>query len=455
MSSHRSFLKNCRQTVLLPAVVAWVVLTGANLLAQATTTPVATFGAVGGVRINADGSLTNATRDALGDLQKLRADALRDVPDGMNRTAGLRKVSLGGLEREIQRCIQSGIPLPVAVQCLAGLQQIRYVLVYPDEQDIVLVGPAEGWKLDDRGNFLGAKNGRPVMMLDDLVVALRASGGTTRTVMSCSIDPTPEGFKRVQAAARRASPDPRIASAAMEENLGPQKITIHGLPDTSHFARVMVAADYRMKRISLALEPAPVAGLPSFLEMAKAGRGVHSSLPRWWLEPSYAPLVRDGRGLAWELGGAKVKTMTEIDFFDANGIQHPTGQVDAVAQRWADLMTERYDELSKADPIFGELRNCMDLAVVAALIMKENLTAKAGNRLPLLTGTSGLETAKLPAPKQVASQAMPFRKGNRWMVAAGGVQINPWAIVEKAQTSDAVTAVHKSSAGKRTNWWWD
>ena len=159
MSSHRNSFTNCWQTVLLPAVVAWVVLAGANLLAQTTTTttPVATFGAVGGVRINPDGSLTNAIRDALGDLQKLRADALRDVPDGMNRTAGLRKVSLAGLEREIQKCIQAGIPLPVAVQCLAGLQQIRYVLVYPDEQDIVLVGPAEGWKLDDRGNFLARK----------------------------------------------------------------------------------------------------------------------------------------------------------------------------------------------------------------------------------------------------------------------------------------------------------
>ncbi len=88
-------------------------------------------------------------------------------------------------------------------------------------------------------------------------------------------------------------------------------------------------------------------------------------------------------------------------------------------------------------------------------MMKENLTAKAGNGLPLLTGKGGLETARLGAPKQVATQAVPFRKANRWLVAAGGVQINPWAIVEKAQTSDAVSAVHKSSAAKRTNWWWD
>ena len=458
MSSHSSLLRKCRQYVLLPAIVAWVVAAGSILLAGTTGTNIVTgnVGAVGGVMVSPDGLLANATRDALGDLQRFRAEALRDVPDGMGRTAQGRKVSLAGLEREIQKSIDSGKQLPVAVQCLAGLQRVTHVLVYPEDHDIVLVGPAEAWKVDDRGNIIGAKNGRPVMLLDDLVVALRASGGRVRTVLSCSIDPTPEGYRRVQAAARRtSSADPRTAAAAMEENLGPQKITIQGLPETSHFAHVMVAADYRMKRVSLALEPSPVSGLPSFLDMAKAGRGLHSSLPRWWLEPSYEGLVRDPQGLAWELRGGKVKTMTETDFFDANGIQHPTGQSDPVAQRWADIMTERYEDLSRADPIFGELRNCMDMAVVAALIMKEDLLAKAGNRLPLLTGEGPLHAAKLRAPKQVATQAAPFRKGNRWMIAAGGVQINPWAIVGKAKTDETVVEVHKAAAPKRTHWWWD
>ena len=35
-------------------------------------------------------------------------------------------------------------------------------------------------------------------------------------------------------------------------------------------------------------------------------------------------------------------------------------------------------------PIFGQLRNCMELAIVAALIVKEDLPAKAGNSLPVL-----------------------------------------------------------------------
>ena len=57
----------------------------------------------------------------------------------------------------------------------------------------------------------------------------------------------------------------------MEQALGPQTITVTGVPATSHFARVMVAADYRMKRLSMNMEPAPIAGLPSYLEMMSGG----------------------------------------------------------------------------------------------------------------------------------------------------------------------------------------
>ncbi len=411
---------------------------------------------VGGVMINAEGLLTSADRNALAESHKLRADALRAVPDAMNRTAGLRKVSLGGLEAEIQKCLDGGKPIPIEVQCLAGLQEIRYLLLYPKEKDIVIVGRAEGWKVHGRGNIVGATSGRPVMLLDDLATALRAALAPVRTPMSCSIDPTPEGTQRWKSMANRLATDPRTAAAGMEQYLGPQTITVDGVPDTSHFARVMVAADYRMKRVSLALERSPVPGLPSYFDMAATGRGTSSAMPRWWIEPVYDPLGRDAEGLAWELRGGRVKAMTENTFFDTHGIARTTGKVDPIAQRWADMFSERYEELAAADPVFGELRNCMDLAVVAALIAKERLTEKAGNRLPLLTGGGGLETAKLPAPKHVATQANAFKGRRGWLIAAGGVQINPWAVVEKAQTDETVTAVHKQSAAKeRTSWWWD
>ena len=147
-----------------------------------------------------------------------------------------------------------------------------------------------------------------------------------------------------------------------------QQISLHGVPETSHFARVLVAADYRMKRIAMALDPSPVRGLPSYLQMAKPAKTMIS--PRFWLEPKFDALLCDADGLAFELCGSSVKAMTEEDFITASGsIQH-SGKASPAAQKWADIMTEKYPELAVADPIFGQLQNCMELAVVGALIVK-------------------------------------------------------------------------------------
>jgi NADH-quinone oxidoreductase subunit D len=94
----------------------------------------------------------------------------------------------------------------------------------------------------------------------------------------------------------------------MEQALGPQKISVTGVPETSHFARALVAADFRMKRLGMGFERAPVDGLPSFLDMF-SGRtaGLQNMMPRWWLAPNYEPIRRDAEGLAWELRGSGVK----------------------------------------------------------------------------------------------------------------------------------------------------
>lgn len=459
-SRSRWTVRFTRRAAVVLAVVALGVMLSPAAFAQTNQQAVGiATRAVGGISIDPSGVLQNATRDDLGQLQKVLKDALQPVPGEMNATAELRKVSLKGIEAEIQKALAEGKPVPDAVACLAGLQQIRYVLAYPEQNDIVLVGPAEGWKLDARGNIVGVKNNRPVMLLDDLLVSLRSVGSKRPEVMSVSINPTPEGIQRVETFSRRVksqgNPNPQAFAAGYQEQLGPQQISITGVPDSSHFARVLVAADYRMKRISLAFEPSPVKGLPSYIEMITNASVARNMLPRFWLEPQYDSLLRDDAGTAWEIRGASVKAMAETDFFDANKIAHPTGQADAVSQRWANLMTERYDALSQADPVFAQLRNCMDSAVVAALIVRQNLTGKVNNQFPLLTGSGSLEPAKVDAPKQVATKANLIHKGKKWVIAAGGVQINPFTIVEKSETSTGVATVREKAARQATAWWWD
>ena len=413
--------------------------------------------AVGGIFVDTAGMLSNADVAARGELQRAIAKAMRAAPGELGQMTEMRKVSLKGLEAALKELADSGKALPDEVVYLGGLQRIEYVIVYPENNDIVLVGPAEGWKAAGKGSVVGVTTGRPVMLLDDLIVALRSVSSPQPSVISCSIDPSREGLQRLRAhtARLRTIGNPDSTAMGIEQQLGPQEISVTGVPGTSHFARVMVAADYRMKRVSMNLEPSPVPGLTSFITMIRtSGRGMSNMLPRWWLAPDYQPMLRDADGLTWQLRGASVKTMSETDFLDASGVKHQTGKTDPVSKKWADNMTEHYEELSIADPIFGQLRNCMDLAVVGALIVRHDLLGTAGLDLPMLMSDSGVPTAEMYTPKQVASKASLMHKGRSWTIACGGVQINPWEIIREAETSDSLATVRSALAYDNRGAWW-
>lgn len=419
-------------------------------------------GAVGGVSINVDGVLNNAEVDQLSGLRDARERAMQGIAADLKKFSELRKVSLRGLQEAIakQRAENPDAPLPDDLMMLAGLQKIQYVFVYPDQQDIVIAGPAEGWKLDANGNIVGATTGRAVMRLDDFAVAMRTGRSAANGGLSCSIDPTPQGMAALQqfVASIPAGADINDSIAGIESTLGPQTITVTGVEPTTPFAHILVAADYRMKRLAMGFDPPPVQGLPNYLQMIKAGsRGVQNMTPRWWLAPNYQPLLKDNDGLAWELRGAGVKAMTEDDFFAADGSRTHSGKASAMAQKWADNMTKVYEALSVKDPIFAELRNVMDLAVVAALISKEQLAEKSNCSLDVFLDENAIPVQELNAPKQVPTQASFVKKGRDYVISAsGGVQINSWLIADQKEVNaDVAPAREKAAAARQGNWWWD
>ncbi len=116
---------------------------------------------VGGVSIDARGVLTKIRADELNELKRERQAAFAAVPADL-KDAGLRKVSLRRLEAAIAELKKNGTPLGDDVRYLAGLQRIQYVFVYPDQQDIVIAGPAEGWKLNALGDVVGETMGEVI-----------------------------------------------------------------------------------------------------------------------------------------------------------------------------------------------------------------------------------------------------------------------------------------------------
>jgi len=115
-------------------------------------------------------------------------------------------------------------------------------------------------------------------------------------------------------------------------------------------------------------------------------------------------------------------------------------------------MTAKYGDLSLAEPVFGQLQGCMDLAVAATLIVRKDLLNKAECDLPMLAADQ--PTAELAAPRHVASRAAVARKNRGWLIACGGVQINPWAIVERAETKAELAELRSRVAMASDSGWW-
>src|SRR5262245_13482266 len=140
------------------------------------------------------------------------------------------------------------------MQHMAGLSRIQYVIAVPEENDVLLAGPAEGWKYNDKGMAVGTTNGQPTLHLDDLVTVMRTFSKTGEKIFGCSINPRQEGLKAVKEyvdASQQAGPlpeggAPRFA-AEIHKRLGNQDVEYYGVPTNSRVARIVLAADYRMK----------------------------------------------------------------------------------------------------------------------------------------------------------------------------------------------------------------
>jgi len=422
------------------------------------TIPVVGNGVVGGVAVDGQGIVSRAKVDKQLQLARLQVDKINR--GSIESASKLRKVSLRGLQRLLQEHIRAGKPLPVEAELLAGLQRVEYVFLVPERNDIVLAGPAEPWQWDDRGHIVGRESRRPVLRLDDLLVALRGADDALETAIYCSIEPTKEGIERLRRLTRRRGLAMNARTIkAMEAALGPQRVRLAGIPAESRFARILLAADFMMKRLAMHLEASPVKELSSYMQRVQESkqRPSRNMMPRWWLEPAYEPITHSPAGLVWRLPPVQVKALTEENFLDTQqGITAAAGEKNPLAESWAADFTRHYGSLSRELPVFAELENCMDLAVVAALVAQYRLLERSDCELKLLLGKERLQPASFEAPQTIASEASFVRRHNQWVISlSGGVQINSWAIAARTQPDAALTPSRRSAVPAAKHWWWD
>jgi hypothetical protein len=349
------------------------------------------FGA--GVVVDADGVLRRLTRDdTQGMLARERAQqALATMDSDIAKPSPLRKVSLTRLSRLTKQSIDEGHGPDEAMKHLAGLTRIKYVFYYPDTQDIVVAGPAEGWMENLAGRPVGVESGRPVLELQDLVVALRTfpPGKNSKPVVYCSIDATEEGLARMQQFLSQIGSnfqggiDEQFIVDGLRESLGLQVITVGGVPATTHFAQVMVEADYRMKLIGIGLEE-PAAEIRSYVSLANFASMARNAMVRWWFVPDYQRIRVSEDGLAAEFVGNGVKLVGEDEVVGKDGSRRTAGIQNRASQRFTDGFTRKYGQLADRDPVYAQLRNCIDMLVVAALLQQHDFYGQAGWDLSVL-----------------------------------------------------------------------
>lgn len=421
----------------------------------------------GGIKVDPKGVLTYQVVEKDGQLVRQQRDAaVAKLPLDLQRDSSMRMISLKALEKEVER--RDG-RISDDMRYLAGLTRIEYVFYYPESKEIVIAGPAGPWAAGMDGTVLNASDGRPILQLDDLVVALRMfpPSGKSTDLIGCSIDPTQEGIARLNrfTSSNRVvnTPEQRMDYAdEMVRQLGLNEITIHGVPENTQFAQILVAADYRMKLIGLGLAQKPARNLKTYYELARVQQ--IKGLIRWFLVPDYdcVRVTEDGNGM--QLIGNSVKLVEEGEKVAADGSRTAknTGSGNGASMGYVASFTKEYPEIAKNAPVFGQLRNLIDLSVCAAYIQKEGFYKEADWNMSTFGDETKFKTGTCEVPKFVESTVNIKTIGRQTAYPiSGGVTINPArAIDPKNVTTDEKGTIEKAREKvlielKDGQWWWD
>lgn len=406
-------------------------------------------------------------------LADLRRKAERVVASSEVRQASpLRKVSLPRLEREVQLRLAAGRPLDEEMLCLAGLQRIKYVLIYPDTGDLVLAGPAGDWRLDRENRLVSVDNGRPVVQLDDFVLLMRQANHSRDAQFGCSITPTEAGLAKAHAFLQQSSKTPLKPGTRgkwleqLRSQLGRQTVEVFGIDPHSRVAHTIVEADYRMKLVGIGLE-AGTADVPSYLKMVKVPRGQPPppmNVLRWWFTVDYDSLYASADRDIYELRGQGVKVLSENELLTAAGKRVHTGQSDELNSQFAHNFTRHFEQLAVKYPVYADLQNVFDLALVASLVKAEGLADRVGWHMLCFDDPSRYVVAGGQAPQEVDS-VINHRVVNRVHILAavsGGVNVDCRSLVKaeaiEQDRQGALGSERVRSAPERVahaSWWWD
>ena len=407
-------------------------------------------------------------------LEDHRRHAMEDSGNrSVHRTSELRKVSLVRLEKQLQLRRAFGQQPDEAMRALAGMHRIRYMFVYPQTGDIVLAGPAGDWQTDSEGRTRNVDTGVPVLQLDDLIVILRNAFGQDGR-FGCAIKPKQENLAATKAfvdAWRDVALKPYQREkwlADLRNTLGRQNIEVWGIDPRTSAARVLIEADYRMKLVGMGLEEGTL-GVVSYLDAVRKSSSNSPptmSVLRWWFTLNYEGIRATEQRHAFQFDGPGVKVLSENELLTETGERIHTGTSELMNLEFAHSFTKHFETLAAKYPIYAELRNIFDLALVAGLMREQDLPGQVDWHMTHFKDPQACQVALGPAPKEVESviNSLVLKRTQIIAGVSGGVAVDTRAIVDpqavKTDDYGLLDAAHGSSvpdlkALPRDAWWWD
>ena len=300
----------------------------------------------------------------------------------------IRAVSLKVLQQESSRSCKTNGSCPEVISKMASLTKITGYIIDKKNRDIILVGEVD--------------SDLSPILLEDFVVALRNAWLKYAVLKGrahyysnpgCSIDPDPLTITRLKAIKFKNS-DPDNALKEWDHICrSPQTVRVIGIPFDSHFAFVMVKADYDMKRIVNGSDQLGIEGFNSLMDrrmeihkeeiLRKENTDrARSSMNRFWFYPDENKYWEDA-GIV-NIEQSKVILLTEEEFLDHQGTIVGKNRPDPLAKEFCEDFGKRYSDISEKRPIYSELENLFNLVTIAKIIKAKSSNNEAGLNLTYL-----------------------------------------------------------------------
>src|SRR5262249_51802407 len=156
--------------------------------------------------------------------------------------------------------------------------------------------------------------------------------------------------------------------------------------------------------------------------------------------------------------------LSENEMLTNLGQQVHSGKSEPLNQEFAGRFTKHFADLAAKYPVYADLQNIFDLALVSSLVVSEKLADRSGWHLTCFRDPDQYHVTLGPAPQSVESVINHRVVNQKYVIVgvSGGVRVEPWSLAkaESLKTDEYGKLKAERAHDAADNlppeaWWWD